>query len=211
MENLKHKIDELERSNIESLERAEYLSLKERAEIRAQREYERLKFEKFKDIIKGQRYFRIQHFKDLGIPYNIAIHLSAKNVGKTTELYRLIRACLDRGKKFIYGRVTIAELNTEVSKFKEDEISPVVLVKHEGLFYFFRKTDVDMFLVDNPGKMASFNNLNRYGCEVVGKGMAFMNSNVLGSGNYADYDTIFFDEIVSYTPKQYINENILYN
>lgn len=211
MENLKSKIDEIEKSNIESLERAEYLSLKERAEIRAQREYERIKFEKFKEIIQGQRYFRIQHLKDLGIPYNIAIHLSAKNVGKTTELYRLIRACLDRGKKFIYGRVTVAELNTEVSKFREDEISPVILVKAEGLFYFFRKADVDMFLADNPGKQISYNNLNRYGCEVVGKGMAFMNSNVLGSGNYADYDTIFFDEIVSYTPKQYVNSDILYN
>lgn len=211
MENLKDRIHEQEQSNLQGLERAEYLSLKEQAEIRAQREYEKIKFDQFKKIIEGQRYFRIQHFKDLGIKYHIAMHLSAKNIGKTTELYRLIRACLDRGKKFIYGRVTIAELNTEISKFKEDDISPVILLKQDNLFYFFKKSDVDMFLVDNPGKAVNFNNLNKYGCVVVGKGMAFMNSNVLGSGNYADYDTIFFDEIVSYTPKQYVNPNILFN
>lgn len=211
MQNLKDRINEIESTNREGLERAERLSIQEQREIYAQREYEALKFEQFKRIIDGQRYFRIQHFRDLGIDYQIAIHLSAKNVGKTTELYRLIRACLERGKKFIYGRVTVSELETEIEKFREDDISPVYMVKQNSRYYFYRKEDVNDFLADNPDMLPTYTMLNKYGCEIVGKGMAFMNSNVLGSGNYKDYDTVFFDEIVSYTPKEYVNNKILYN
>lgn len=211
MENLKDRINALEESNREGLERAERLSIQEQRAIYAQREYESLKFNQFKRIIAGERYFRIQHFKELGINYQIAIHLSAKNVGKTTELYRLIRACLERRKKFIYGRVTVSELETEVEKFREDDISPVYMVKQGSRYYFYRKEDVNDFMADNPDMIPTYTALNKYGCEVVGKGMAFMNSNVLGSGNYKDYDTVFFDEIVSYTPKEYVNTKILYN
>lgn len=210
MQNLKDRIREVEQSNIEGLEKAEVLSRREQEEIYAQRQYEALKFEQFKKIIEGQRYFRIQHLKDLGIEYNIAIHLSAKNVGKTTELYRLIRQCLDRGKKFIYGRVNVDELETELEKFGEDEISPVVMVKNQSRYYFFKKSDVNDFLADNLDAMVSYTALIKYGAQIVGKGMAFMKSNVLGSGNYADYEMLFFDEIVSYAPRETINHKILF-
>lgn len=211
MKNLKDRIDELESSNREGLERAERLSIQEQREIYAQREYEELKFEQFKKIIEGQRYFRIQHLKDLGIDYNIAIHLSAKNVGKTTELYRLIRECLNRGKKFIYGRVNVEELDTELTKFEEDEISPVLLIKNKSQFYFFKKSDVAEFIVENPDAAPTYVALRKWGADIVGKGMAFMKSNILGSGNYADYEMLFFDEIVSYAPRETVNYKILFS
>lgn len=211
MKNLKDKIQRIEQENILGLEKAETLSIREQQAIYNQRQYENLKFEKFKEIIKGQRYFRIQHLKDLGIKYNIAIHLSAKNVGKTTELYRCITDCLQRGKKFIYGRVTPMELETEVEKFREDKLSPVLLYRHGTRFYFFNKRDVENFMEENPEATPSYSTLLKNGCAVVGKGMTFMGANTLGSGNYEDYEMIFFDEIVSYTPKQYVNERILYN
>lgn len=209
--NLEAKINELERENEEGLEKARKLKLKELKAIANQRAYEEAKFEQFKKIIEGQRYFRIEHLEKLKIKYDIAIHLSAKNVGKTTELYRLIRATLQRGKKFIYGRVTVQELETEVEKFREDEMSPVLLVKHDRMFYFFEKSKVMMLIDENETFTPTYKALVGAGLEVVGRGMTFLGSNVLGSGNYTNYDTIFFDEIVSYTPKQYVNDKILYN
>lgn len=211
MQSLKDKINELEQTNLEGLERAKQLSLREQEAIYAQRHYESEKFNEFKRIISGQRYFRIKHLQDLNIPYNIAIHLSAKNVGKTTELYRLISECLSRNKKFIYGRVTVGELETEIEKFGEDSLSPVILVKNYYRYYFFKKEDVETFNALNPDVLPTYSKLIKMGFEVVGKGMTFMGANTLGSGNYEDYEMIFFDEIVSYTPKQYVNERILYN
>lgn len=211
MKRLRDKIHEIEQENIQGLEKAEALSIREQQAIYNQRAYEAVKFEKFKEIIKGQRYFRIQHLKDLGIKYNIAIHLSAKNVGKTTELYRLITDCINRGKKFIYGRVTKQELSTEIEKFTEDKMSPVMIFVNNTHYYFFKKTDVMQFMMEKPEITPSYNLLVKAGFPVVGKGMAFMNANILGSGSYEDYDMVFFDEIVSYTPKQYVNERIMYN
>lgn len=211
MQSIRDRINELERTNLEGLERAERLSREEQSAIYAQRRFETEKFEEFKRLIYGQRYFRIQHLKDLGINYHIAIHLSAKNVGKTTELYRLIAECLSRNKKFIYGRVTVQELESEVEKFGEDELSPVILVKNNSRYYFFKKEDVEVYITIHQDAQPTYSKLIKAGFEVVGKGMTFMGANILGSGNYADYDMIFFDEIVSYTPKQYVNQRILYN
>lgn len=208
---LKTQIEAVEKENLQGLKKAQRLSRKEQAAIAAQRAYENIKFEKFKEIIKGQRYFRIDHFKQLGIKYHIAIHLSAKNVGKTTELYRLIKDTLDRGKKFIYGRVTVQELETEVDKFREDSMSPVILLKQGSRFFFFDKKQVEAVMEDQGEMIPTYTMLTKAGLEIVGKGMTFMGANILGSGNYADYDMIFFDEIVSYTPKQYVNERIMYN
>lgn len=205
------KINALERSNEEGLAKARKLSLGEQRLIAEQRAYEEVKFKQFQRIIKGERYFRIAHLKALGIPYNIAIHLSAKNVGKTTELYRLIRDTLEKGKKFIYGRVTVQELETEIDKFAEDALSPVILVKQGTRFYFFNKNAVRELCEDDENFIPSYKSLLNAGLKVVGKGMTFLGANTLGSGNYADYEMIFFDEIVSYTPKQYVNERILYN
>lgn len=208
---LRDKIEAVEQENLKGLKKAQSLSLKEQQAIAGQRAYEDVKFEKFKEIIKGERYFRIEHFKKLGIKYHIAIHLSAKNVGKTTELYRLIKDTLDRGKKFIYGRVTVQELETEVDKFREDAMSPVILVKQGARFFFFDKKQVNAFMEDQEDLIPTYTALIKAGLEIVGKGMTFMGANILGSGNYADYEMIFFDEIVSYTPKQYVNDRIMYN
>lgn len=208
---LRNRIHALEKLNELGLEKARKLSLKEQRVIAEQRAYEEAKFEHFKRIIKGERYFRIDHLKKLNLNYHIAIHLSAKNVGKTTELYRLITDTLRRGKKFVYGRVTVQELETEIEKFREDELSPVILLKHGTRFFFFDKQQVNRVLDHDEELVPSYKVLVNLGLEVVGKGMTFMGANTLGSGNYSDYDMIFFDEIVSYTPKQYVNERILYN
>lgn len=207
----KDKIDVLEKTNEEGLEKAKRLALREQRSIAAQRAYEEAKFKQFKKIVNGERFFRLEHIKKLGIKYDIAIHLSAKNIGKTTELYRLIKETIDRGKKFIYGRVTPLELDTEIDKFREDAISPVILLKDKSRFFFYDKRKVQAITDKYPRFIPTCASLMRMGVEDVGKGMTFLGSNTLGGGNYVGYEMIFFDEIVSYTPKNYINKRILYN
>lgn len=209
---VKNQVNQLENENRLGLQRAAILSQEEIDEARKLRELEKQKWEEFKEIIKDEQFMRYEHFQKLNLNQDILIHLSVKNTGKTTELYRLINACVARGKKFIYGRVTAAELKTEINKFKEDANSPCEMLESKGQYYFFLKSDIEDFYTENPTKTkAHFADLEKAGYNYVGKGMTFMGSNTLGSGNYADFDTIFFDEIVPYTAKNFVNENILYN
>lgn len=155
---------------------------------------------------------RYEHFQKLNINQHILIHLSVKNTGKTTELYRLIKACVARKKKFIYGRVTPSELKTEVNKFETDENSPCSVIVSKDQFFFFLKSDIEKYHSENPTKLnVRFSDLIKAGYTYVGLGMTFLGANTLGSGNYTDFDTVFFDEIVPYTAKNYVNPDVLYH
>lgn len=209
---LRNQINQLENENRLGLERAAILSKEEIEEARKLREIEKQKWEEFKEIIKDEQFMRYEHFQKLNINQHILIHLSVKNTGKTTELYRLIKACIARKKKFIYGRVTPAELKTEINKFATDENSPCTVIVSKGNFYFFLKSDIEAYRSENPLKISvRYSDLEKAGYKYVGLGMTFMGSNTLGSGNYTDFDTIFFDEIVPYTAKNYVNPEVLYH
>lgn len=209
---LRNTISQLESENKLGLERAAILSKEEIEEARKLRELEKQKWEEFKEIIKDEQFMRYEHFQKLNLNQDILIHLSVKNTGKTTELYRLITACIGRGKKFIYGRVTPVELKTEIDKFETDENSPCSVIVSKGQYYFFLKSDIEQYREENPQKLSvRFSDLEKSGYQYVGKGMTFMGANTLGSGNYADFDTIFFDEIVPYTSKNYVNADVLYH
>lgn len=209
---LRNQINQLESENRLGLERANILSREEIEEARKLRELERQKWEEFKEIIKDEQFMRYEHFQKLNLNQHILIHLSVKNTGKTTELYRLIKACIARKKKFIYGRVTPSELKTEINKFETDENSPCSVIVSKGMFYFFLKSDIDNYRSENPTKLTvRYSDLEKAGYRYVGLGMTFMGSNTLGSGGYSDFDTIFFDEIVPYTAKNYVNPGVLYH
>lgn len=209
---LRTQINQLETENRVGLQKAAILSKEEIEEARKLRDLEKQKWEEFKEIIKDEKFMRYEHFQKLGINQHILIHLSVKNTGKTTELYRLIKACIARKKKFIYGRVTPAELKTEIDKFETDENSPCSVIVSKGQYFFFLKSDIEKYREDNPLKMAvRFSDLEKAGYDYVGKGMTFMGSNTLSSGNYTDFDTVFFDEIVPYTAKNYVNQDVLYH
>lgn len=213
--NLNDVISNLEEINNLGLQKAQEMSSSEHARIRSTRDLEDQKFNEFKEIIKNERYFKHSHIKALNIPHHILIHVSCKNTGKTTHIYEMMRQCIRKGEKFIYGRVHSFELEGEIVKFDEDSDSPVIIIEDKGRYYFFRKDHVDEYIRYQRSKAKPFYRtylqLTKHGYDYVGLGMTFYGSNTIGGGKYEDFSTIFFDEIVSYYPKQYVNDKVLYN
>lgn len=215
-------IEEQAESTLQSLRRLRELKAKQLDREKNLRQVEASLFEAFKEIIKGKKYFRLEHIDKLEVPYNIAIVLTAKNSGKTTELYREINRIIKRKERFIYGRVYKLELQSAIHQFEADATSPVVLLHSNGRFYFYTKEDVqrwrDMRMADDesPDLMEYCRNprvtdMEKAGFKPVGLGYTFTNSNMLGGMNYEKYSTIIFDEILSYSPINRINDAVLHS
>lgn len=222
MGNLVELINERERDIQERLTKirnAKYLEMMRSTNIKL---LEKQKYDEFKEIIKGEKYFRRAHFDKLGIDYDILIHVSSKNAGKTTETYRIIQDCLRKKKKFVFGRIYQNELDNDIGRFELDEMSPVIALKHGQQYKFFKKSDIQRYreLMEesillkktkaDPNKITAVKLLDK-GFDYVGLSMTFMNSNIIGGGNYRDFDCIIFDEILSYAATNRLNDRIRNN
>lgn len=97
---------------------------------RRNRNLEGYKFEQFKRNIKGKRYFYIEDVDALNLPYDIFIHLSAKGSGKTTSIFRKMQEIIEKGERFMYGRVYKDELNLEVTEMNDRDDCPVYGVSY---------------------------------------------------------------------------------
>lgn len=126
------RISEEEKGNQRILSEIIEEQRKENIRINDNKDFERLKFEEFKRIVKGKKYFRMKHIDALNLPYDICIHLSAKGSGKTTEIFRMIDRVLEKGEKFMYGRVQMNELEREVEEFIMRDESNVYPIKYNG-------------------------------------------------------------------------------
>lgn len=186
--------------------------------IKRNREQEAKLFKKFKEIIKDEHYFRFEHFEKIGVPYELLIHLSAKNAGKTTEIMRLIKKTIDKGERFMYGRVHGYELAGEMINFETREDSPVRAVEYKNTWYFFKKSEINRYIDEKSEKdengilnapAITFRNLRKFGLTEVGRGYTFLKSNCLSGGLYEGYTTIIFDEILSYDPVNRISKKVL--
>lgn len=214
--NLKDLIKEEQSKTLEVLEDARRLqeeSLKRNSEVK---ELEAAKYREFTTIASQHKFFRQAHIDSLKIPYNICIHLSAKGSGKTTEIFRMMAKCLKEGERFLYGRVYPKELNTELAEFITDTRCPVVVVYYKDIPYLFDKVLFSRWYHENydeetgKGPMVAYKKLIDAGIEPCGRCYTFFGSNTLSGGNYEGYTTIFFDEILSYSPINRVNESILH-
>lgn len=218
--NLIELIEAQQQETAEGLEELRKARLIEEQRIKSNRQYESYKWQCFKNIVNGKQYFRMAHIDKLNIKQNILIHLSAKNCGKTTEIYRIMKDCIQKGEKFIYGRVYVQEMHAAVSQFEMDENSPCLILRKDNRFYFYKKDDIyewqklkkrqlededENTLIGYPRII----DLQKMGCKPVGLGFTFVNSNTLGGMNYDGFTTIFFDEILSYSPINRINKRVL--
>lgn len=217
--NLKDLIKEEENKTLQVLQDAQRLQTEALDRNNRNKELEESKFREFTRIIKGRQYFRQAHIDALKVPYNICIHLSAKGSGKTTEIFRMMSRLLDKGEKFLYGRVYPRELHNELAEFCTDPRSPVVVVTYKDVPYLFSKKRVEDWLsenieTDNEGERhlpaITYKALLKGGVEPCGRCYTFFGSNTLSGGNYAGYSTIFFDEILSYSPIERINSKVLH-
>lgn len=212
--NINELIDKKESENLSRLNKAIDLSKSEHKKAKEAREFEDKKFEEFKEIIKDETYFDLDHIKQLNLNADITIHLSSKGAGKSVHIFKLFKDRIDRGEKVIYGRVLGTELATEARRFNEDERSPVCMVKGTDSWYFYKKSDVKEFKQSSKYGSRQFIThyyLSKAGYEYVGLGMSFLNSNTLGGGEYQGFTAIIFDEIVSYQPKDYVNDMVMSN
>lgn len=216
--NLANRIKSEELQTLKILEDTKKLKREELRKVKNARKLEEYKFDKFKEIIKNEQYFRISHIDALNLNYDICIHLSAKGAGKTTEIYRMITKVLEKGEKFMYGRVQKNELDREAEEFNIREESPVYAIKHNQNWFFFDKSEVINYLKNNiedlgngeySSTIPTFKKLRDAGLQFVGKGYSFVASNCLSGGKYEGYNTIFFDEILSYSPINRINKKVL--
>lgn len=212
---LTKQIKEEQAKTLQVLEDAHRLRVKEDQRTQEAKAEEEAKFREFQEIVRGQRYFRQAHIDALGIPYNICIHLSAKGSGKTTEIYRIMTKVVKAGEKFLYGRVYVSELLNELTEFQTDKRCPVTVVTFKGVPYFFDKRAVEAWAVENmkeDGVLPSptFKRLISDGLEPCGRGYTFFGSNSLTGGMYEGYTTIFFDEILSYSPINRISDTVLH-
>lgn len=209
-------IKEEQSKTLQVLEDAHRLRRAENDRIQENKVWEEAKFKEFKEIIKGQKYFRQAHIDKLGIKYNICIHLSAKGSGKTTELFRMMTRLVKKGEKFLYGRVYLTELNNELTEFNLDDRCPVYVINYKNIPYFFPKGQVQEWAYDNENPDSpvpptpTFKKLVASGIEPCGRGYTFFGSNSLSGGQYEGYSTIFFDEILSYSPINRISDSVLH-
>lgn len=216
---IRSEIDQIKQSNLEGIQEIQKLKQEENRRIQAVRKFEVYKWEQFKEIVKGQPYFRFAHIEELGIKRNFTIHLSAKNTGKTTAIYRKMTEIINKGEKFLYGRVYVNEMFSAMHQFEVDSNCPVVILMKERRWYIYKKQDIQFWKTAKLNEMEEgeealigmpkISELKKLGIEPVGLGYTFVNSNTLGGMNYEGYSTIFFDEILSYSPINRINKRVL--
>lgn len=135
--NLKELIRTEQTKTIEVLEDAQRLQAEAAKRRQEVKDLEEAKFREFTLLATQHKYFRQAHIDSLKIPYHICIHLSAKGSGKTTEIYRMMEACIKKKEKFIYGRVYLKELRTELIEFLTDKRSPVIPIDYKEVPFLF--------------------------------------------------------------------------
>lgn len=212
---IKQRIQEEQDLTRQVLEETKRLKILEAQRAGDNKDLENQKWNEFLDVIKDATYFRQKHIDDLKVPYHICIHLSAKGSGKTTELFRMMRKVIEDGGKFMYGRVYQNELDLELVEFKNDKKSPIYPITFKGTPYFFKKDQVDAWLIQNTDENGiiptpTFKKLQQDGLDIVGRGYTFLKSNSLSGGSYEGYTHIFFDEILSYSPINRVNDKVLH-
>lgn len=216
-------IQKVTNSTTKGLKKLRGLAKKEQNRVKQFREFERFKWNEFKKIVKGQEYFRFAHLDALNIERDYTIFLSAKNAGKTTEIYRVIADCIAKGKKFIYGRIYPQEMHSAVFQFESDKNSPVIILTRLNRWYFYKKTDVDIWrstvyakekVQDIDGEelptYPTITHFQKLGIKPCGLGFTLYNSNLLGGMNYDNYTHIIFDEFLSYSPINRVNNKVLH-
>lgn len=68
-------------------------------------------FQRFRDRVKDEPYFRLHHIDELNMPYDILIFVSEKNIGKSRQMLWHMNEAYERGKKFVIMRSLDVHLN----------------------------------------------------------------------------------------------------
>lgn len=150
--------------------------------------YEDELYAKLGKIVEGQRKFKIDHIRELGVEFDILIVLSQKNIGKTKAVYRLFREARAREKKVVYIRFSDKSMSKAITEFAVGDFndslsSPFTLVS----------TKSGWKLIDKETG------------EERGIAIDFKKCNDISGQEYEDYDTIIYDECIPHDTIQYLN------
>lgn len=76
---------------------------------------------KFAERVKDEEYFRVHHIDELGLPYDILIFVSEKNIGKSRQMLWHMSEAYNKGKEFVIMRSLQEHVYTGLAmQFSED-------------------------------------------------------------------------------------------
>lgn len=90
---------------------------------------------KFAEIVKDEPYFRLAHIDKLGLPYDILIFVSEKNIGKSRQMLWYMDQTFSRLKKFVIMRTLDDHLTMGLNEQLSEEHSNFYLYPTNGKIY----------------------------------------------------------------------------
>lgn len=147
-------------------------------------------FEKYKKIVKGERYVKLEHIDALGVEYDVLFFTTVKNTGKTTNIvYNRFYYYFNKGQKVVYIRNSIGEFEKHLHEFNRTESNPFIAVKRKNTYVLLdKKTNTECGLCTD-----------------------MKSANLISGGNFDGYGAIIFDEALTWNPNNVINESHISN
>lgn len=142
---------------------------------------------KFSTIVLNEKYFHLDHIKELGLEYDILIFLSKKGIGKSYYMIQQLNEWMDDGK----GIATIFRLT--------DEDLPAVKGQMED---YGAKFDMDAkgFLAHRQQFMPDSKKPEKMVPRRVGRACGLLAASKLKGGGYTNLRGIIFDEATDKKP-----------
>lgn len=125
---------------------------------------------KFADRVKDEPYFRLSHINDLGLPYDVLIFVSEKNIGKSRQMLWHMDETYSRGKRFVIMRSLDLHLNIGLMAQLAEE--------HSNFYYY-------------PTKGTIYCKEDK---ELAGYAMSLNTCSKFKGGSFDDVEWIWFDE-----------------
>lgn len=125
---------------------------------------------KFAERVKNEPYFRLDHINELGLPYDILIFVSEKNIGKSRQMLWHMNDAYERGKQFVIMRSLDAHLQVG--------LDAQLAEKHSNFYYYSMKGTI--YSKDTK--------------ELAGYAMSLNTCTKFKGGSFDDVEWIWFDE-----------------
>lgn len=140
----------------------------------------------YNQLIANQSYFTLKEVRAINLPYHWLIVLGEKNIGKTYQLYQLVKE-LKPGEKFVYLRITVKECDEMAKSWLADQNCPFMVI---GKYIYWKVRDKKGDIIRPTAK------------EIIGRIVAISSRQSVASSFDSSYVFAFFDEFIPLTPKK---------
>lgn len=144
---------------------------------------------KFAERVKKEPYFRLHHINDLGLPYDILIFISEKNIGKSRQMLWHMSDAYKRGKKFIIMRSLDEHIDKGLTLQLSEDHSEFEIKRGGQITH---KTDTISTDEIKPKKYPFYTKPKKH--VEAGWAMALSTCIKMKGGSFDNYEFIWFDE-----------------